>query len=76
MLGPGEELWRTYTVPSPGEIGSKNLARETGVGGAGPVWLTGHYDPSLRFSYWGPGKTPGPWMGDRRLVTICLRTQR
>ena len=62
--GTGEELWRTYTVPSPGEIGSETWPDETWRTGAGPVWLTGHYDPSLRVSYWGTGN-PGPWMGDR-----------
>ena len=61
----GEELWRTYTVPSPGEIGSETWPGETWRTGAGPVWLTGHYDPILKVSYWGTGN-PGPWMGDRR----------
>ena len=60
-LNTGEEVWRTYTIPAPGEPGSetwkdKNEAWKTG---GGPTWLTGSYDPGLDLIYWGVGN-PGP----------------
>ncbi len=61
----GEEVWRSYTVPAAGEPGSETWPGDTWRTGAGPVWVTGHYDPALRLTYWGTGN-PGPWMGDTR----------
>ena len=61
----GEEVWRRHTIPAPGEPGSETWPGDTWRTGAGPVWLTGHYDPALQLTYWGVG-TPGPWMGDTR----------
>src|SRR5438445_352725 len=53
----GQELWRWYAVPKPGEPGSetwkdKNNAWKTG--GAG-LWQTGSYDPVTRLTIWGTG---------------------
>ena len=53
----GEELWRWYAVPKPGEPGSetwkdKNNAWKTGGGG---MWQTGSYDPATRTTIWGTG---------------------
>lgn len=61
----GAEVWRRYTVPAPDEPGSETWTGDTWRTGAGSVWLTGHYDPVLRLTYWGTGN-PGPWMGDTR----------
>ena len=61
----GEEVWRTYTVPSPGETGNETWPEETWRTGAVPVWVTGTYDPELNLTYWGTGNA-GPWMGDKR----------
>ena len=61
----GEEVWRRHTIPAPGEPGSETWPGDTWRTGAGPVWLTGHYDPALQLTYWGVGN-PGPWMGDTR----------
>ncbi|MHA1559615.1 MAG: pyrroloquinoline quinone-dependent dehydrogenase [Alphaproteobacteria bacterium] len=52
----GEELWRTYTVPGPGEFGHETWADEAGVAwhtGGGSLWQTGAYDPSTRLTIWG-----------------------
>ncbi|MBO1075446.1 methanol/ethanol family PQQ-dependent dehydrogenase [Roseomonas marmotae] len=62
--GTGEEAWRTYTVPGPGEPGHDTWQSGWETGGA-PVWLTGHYDPQLNLAYWGTGNA-APWMGDAR----------
>ena len=42
----GKEVWRTYTVPAPGEPGSETWPKgdQWKTGGA-PVWVTGNYDP-------------------------------
>jgi alcohol dehydrogenase (cytochrome c) len=57
----GDEAWRFYTIPAPGEPGFESW-EEGGeawqVGGAS-VWLTGSYDPDLDLTYWGIGN-PGP----------------
>ena len=62
----GEELWRTYTVPAPGEPGSETWPKgDQWKNGGGSVWVTGNYDPVTNLAYWGVGNG-GPWMGDQR----------
>lgn len=52
----GEQLWRTYTVPAPGEPGSETWPEgDAWTRGGGPAWLTGTYDPELNTVYWGVG---------------------
>ena len=65
-LDTGKELWKTYTVPAPGEPGSETWPKgEQWKTGAAPVWVTGNYDPETNLSFWGTGNG-GPWMGDQR----------
>ena len=62
----GKQLWRFWTVPSPGEPGSDTWSADSWVHGGGATWLTGSYDPELQLLYWGTGN-PGPdWNGDSR----------
>ena len=61
----GDELWRTFTIPGPGEPGHETWQGDTWKTGGVPVWLTGSYDPETNLSYWGTGNG-GPWMGDAR----------
>ena len=62
----GKELWRTFTVPAPGEPGSETWPKgDQWKTGGGPIWVTGNYDPEARLAYWGVGNG-GPWMGDQR----------
>jgi alcohol dehydrogenase (cytochrome c) len=62
----GRELWRTYTVPAPGEPGSETWPKgDQWKNGGAPVWVTGNYDPETNLAYWGTGNG-GPWMGDQR----------
>jgi alcohol dehydrogenase (cytochrome c) len=62
----GKQLWRFWTVPSPGEPGSESWPGDSWVHGGGATWLTGSYDPELKLLYWGTGN-PGPdWNGDSR----------
>ena len=65
----GEEAWRFYTIPGPGEPGHETWEPCTPemehcdpdawrTGGAA-VWLTGSYDPETNLTFWGVGN-PGP----------------
>ena len=59
----GNELWRTYTIPGPGEPGHETWQGDDWKTGGGSVWLTGNYDPVLKLAYWGTGNA-APWPGD------------
>ncbi|MDA1371800.1 MAG: methanol/ethanol family PQQ-dependent dehydrogenase [Proteobacteria bacterium] len=61
----GEEIWRRYTVPGPGEPGNETWPGETWRTGGAAVWVPGHYDAELGLAYFGTGN-PGPWIGDQR----------
>ena len=61
----GKSLWKTFTVPAPGEPGSETWKGDTWKHGGVPVWMTGSYDPATKLSYWGTGNA-GPWMADVR----------
>ena len=57
----GNVLWKTFSVPAPGEPGSetwkdKNNAWQTG---GGAFYVTGSYDPDTNITYWGAGN-PAP----------------
>ena len=66
-LDTGKELWRTFTVPAPGEPGSETwpAGGEHWKTGGASVWVTGNYDQETNTAYWGTGNG-GPWMGDQR----------
>jgi alcohol dehydrogenase (cytochrome c) len=66
-LETGKELWRTYTIPAPGEPGSETWPKggDQWKTGGGSVWVTGNYDAETNIAYWGVGNG-GPWMGDKR----------
>lgn len=57
----GEELWRFYTVPEPGQPGSETwLCEEAGnpdcwKTGGGAAWVAGSFDPETNTLYWGTG---------------------
>ncbi len=62
----GKQVWRTYTVPAPGEPGSETWPKgNQWRNGGAPVWVTGNYDPQTNLAFWGTGNG-GPWMGDQR----------
>jgi alcohol dehydrogenase (cytochrome c) len=66
-INTGKELWRTYTVPAPGEPGSETWPQGGAQWktGGGSVWVTANYDPDTNLAFWGTGNG-GPWMGDQR----------
>jgi len=62
----GKQLWKTYTVPAPGEPGSETWPKgNQWQTGGGSIWVTGSYDPATNLAFWGTGNG-GPWMGDQR----------
>ena len=40
----GEPVWKTYTIPGPGEPGNDTWAGESWKYGGGSAWITGAYD--------------------------------
>jgi alcohol dehydrogenase (cytochrome c) len=65
-INTGKELWRTYTIPAPGEPGSETWPKgDQWKTGGGSVWVTANYDPATNLAFWGTGNG-GPWMGDQR----------
>jgi alcohol dehydrogenase (cytochrome c) len=61
----GESVWKTYTIPGPGEPGNDTWAGDTWKTGGVPIWITGSYDPETNLTYWGTGNA-GPFMGEAR----------
>jgi len=62
----GAQVWKTYTVPAPGEPGSETWPKgEQWKTGGASIWVTGNYDPDTNLTFWGTGNG-GPWMGDQR----------
>ena len=60
-VATGEEDWKFYTIPGPGEPGHETWegGGDAWMHGGASVWLTGSYDPQLNLTYWGIGN-PGP----------------
>jgi alcohol dehydrogenase (cytochrome c) len=56
----GAHLWRTYTIPGPGEPGHDSWEGDSWQHGGGSTWITGSFDPELHTVYWGIGN-PGPF---------------
>ncbi len=64
----GEEAWRFYTIPGPGEPGHETWPQDSDawMHGGASVWVSGSYDADENLTYWGIGN-PGPdWNGDER----------
>jgi len=58
----GKPLWKTYTVPAPGEPGSETWPKgDQWKTGGGSVWITATYEPETNISYWGTGKAGHGW---------------
>jgi alcohol dehydrogenase (cytochrome c) len=63
----GKLLWRTHTVPGPGEPGHDTWGgTDAWKTGGGSTWLTGSYDPELNLLYWPTGNPSPDYNGDVR----------
>jgi len=58
-VNSGDEIWRFYVVPKPGDPGSETWKCD-GSGnpdcwktGGGAAWVAGSYDPATKTTYWG-----------------------
>jgi outer membrane protein assembly factor BamB len=72
----GNELWRTYTIPAPGEPGSETWPKgDQWKNGGGSSWVTGNYDPESNTAYWGTGNGGRGWAISGP-VTTCIRRRR
>jgi alcohol dehydrogenase (cytochrome c) len=67
----GEEVWRRYTIPAPGEPGhdtwgTGDVGTENAKYGGGSAWITGSYDAQLETLYWSTGNPNPDWNGTDR----------
>jgi PQQ-dependent dehydrogenase (methanol/ethanol family) len=72
----GERVWRFWTIPSKGELGSETWKGKEPLFGGGSTWLTGTYDSETDTLYW-PTANPYPNSDDRdrpgdNLFTNCI----
>jgi alcohol dehydrogenase (cytochrome c) len=62
----GKSVWKTYSIPAPGEPGSDTWQKpDTWKTGGASTWMTGNYDSDANIVYWGTGNG-SPWFGDQR----------
>src|SRR5437660_2777327 len=55
----GQQKWRFYTVPAPGEPGHDTWEGDSWKIGGAPAWITGTYDPETKQLFW-PTGNPSP----------------
>jgi len=80
----GKRLWRTWTIPAPGEKGSETWPHKTWPDawkyGGGATWQSASYDPELDFLYIGTGNAqpynPKYRDGMDSLCTTCVLALR
>lgn len=58
----GDELWRWYVVPAPGELGGGTWQPGEWLKGGGAVWISSSYDPAAGLYYVVTGN-PVPYNG-------------
>jgi len=61
----GNQAWKTYTIPGPGEPNANSWPPDGYKRGGGATWMTGTYDPDTNLVFWGVGNA-SPWFGDQR----------
>ena len=65
-VATGDEAWKFYTIPGPGEPGHETWQGDDWKYGGASAWITGSYDPDVDLIYWGIGN-PGPdWNPEQR----------
>ena len=62
----GNEKWRFWTVPAPGEKGFETWGGDSWKHGGSPTWLTGSYDSDQNLLFWGVGNPAPDFRGDER----------
>lgn len=71
--GTGKLVWRFYTIPAVGEVGSETWDHESTPSG-GDALLGGSFDPYLNTIYWGTGPpgNRGGWAGDELFTSSVV----
>ena len=59
-IATGKQLWKTYTIPGPGEPGNDTWKGDSWQHGGGAAWYVGSYDPKTNTAFYGTSN-PGPW---------------
>jgi alcohol dehydrogenase (cytochrome c) len=62
----GQQRWKFFTIPGPGEPGHETWENDAWKTGGGPTWITGSYDHALDLVYWGVGNPAPDFQGDVR----------
>jgi alcohol dehydrogenase (cytochrome c) len=72
----GKLAWRFWTIPRPGDFGSKSWPGQAYLRGGGTTWMPGTYDPALNLIYWGTSNPAPDFNDDVRpgddLYTDCV----
>jgi PQQ-dependent dehydrogenase (methanol/ethanol family) len=61
----GELVWKTYTIPGPGEPGNETWKGDSWKTGAGSTWGVGAYDAKRNLVFWSTSNA-GPWGAQTR----------
>jgi PQQ-dependent dehydrogenase (methanol/ethanol family) len=56
----GKQIWKTWTVPGPGEVGNETWKGDSWKHGGAAGWLVGSYDAKTNSVFWG-FSNPSPW---------------
>jgi PQQ-dependent dehydrogenase (methanol/ethanol family) len=59
-IATGKQVWKTYTIPGPGEPGNDTWKGDSWQHGGGNAWLVGSYDPKTDTVFYGTSN-PSPW---------------
>jgi alcohol dehydrogenase (cytochrome c) len=59
-IATGKQVWKTWTIPGPGEPGNDTWKGDSWQHGGGNAWLVGSYDPKTNTVFYGTSN-PSPW---------------
>lgn len=62
----GQQAWRFWTIPAPGEFGSASWPGESYKLGGGTTWMPGTFDPELNTIFWGTSNPAPDFDGEPR----------
>ena len=71
----GDEAWRFFVVPAPGEPGSETWPGVRSGSAAGAQWLVGAADPDLGVVYYVTGNGVPQLAGEGRPGSISISAQ-
>ena len=72
----GKSVWKTYTVPGPGEAGHDTWQGDTWKRGGASIWMTGTYDPEGQGHLLGHRQRPRPGSATSARATTSTPRRR